>query len=126
MPTTVRTAQKRLRVLEKKLASQRNDLCLRIDRHRRDVLTVREPDDEIAVAVESLSKDMVSATLERERRTLTEIETALTRMKKGEYGICGNCGGDIHRARLEALPWARLCLQCAERSANATGLRVVR
>ncbi len=126
MPTTVRTARKRLSVLEKQLASQRNDLRLRIDRHRRDVLTIREPDDEIAVAVESLSKDMVSATLERERRTLNEIETALTRMKKGEYGICGNCGVDIPRARLEALPWARLCVRCADRSVNATGLHVAR
>jgi DnaK suppressor protein len=124
MPTIVQTARKKMSVIEKELASQRNELCQRIDQHQRDVLTNRETDDEMAAAVENQSKNMMTAILERERRTLKEIETALTRVKKGEYGICGNCGVGIPRARLEALPWARLCVGCAERSMNVRGLRV--
>jgi DnaK suppressor protein len=123
MPTTIRSARKKFSVLEKELATQRNELRLRMDRHRMEVLIEREPDDEAAAAVESVSKDMTTATLERERRTLYEIESALTRIKKGEYGVCNNCGDEITPARLEALPWARLCLRCAERASNPGGLR---
>ena len=124
MPTAIRTTRKKFTTLEKELAAQRNELRSRIDRHRMDVVIEREPDDEAAAAVENISKDMMTATLERERRTLTEIESALTRIKKGEYGICNYCGGEIHQARLEALPWARLCLQCAERASSTSSLRV--
>ena len=44
--------------------------------------------------------------------TLTEIERALEKHKKGTYGIGDNCGGMIDKARLEALPQANLCISC--------------
>jgi RNA polymerase-binding transcription factor len=62
-------------------------------------------------------------TLERERRTLSEIESALVRMKKGEYGTCDSCGAAIPKAKLDALPWTRLCVHCAE--LNSKGFRAV-
>ena len=123
MPTA-RTPRKLLQALEKQLASQRDELRRRIDRHRMDVVLDREHDDEVAAAVENVSRDMLAATLERERRTLKEIESALTRMEKGEYGTCDRCGVAIPKARLDALPWAHLCIHCAERSLNSSGLRV--
>jgi DnaK suppressor protein len=48
-------------------------------------------------------------------RLLRAIEDALTRAKKGTFGICEVCRRPISRARLEAVPWARLCLNCKER-----------
>ena len=124
MPTLTRTPRKLLQALEKQLASQRDELRRRIDRHRMDVVMDREHDDEVAAAVENVSRDMLAATLERERRTLKEIESALTRMEKGEYGTCDRCGVAIPKARLDALPWAHLCVHCAESSLNSSGLRV--
>jgi len=124
MPTLTRTPRKLLQALEKQLASQRDELRRRIDRHRMDVVLDREHDDEVAAAVENVSRDMLAATLERERRTLKEIESALTRMEKGEYGTCDRCGVAIPKARLDVLPWAHLCIHCAERSLNSSGLRV--
>ena len=124
MATMTRIPRKLFNALEKQLASQRNELRRRIDRHRMDVVLDREPDDETAAAVENVSRDMLAATLERERRTLKEIESALARMEKGEYGTCDRCGVAIPKARLDALPWARLCIHCAERSLNSSGLRV--
>src|ERR1700689_2436223 len=105
MSTTARTPRKLFSVLEKELASQRDELRTRIGRHRLDVVMDRELDDEAAAAVEKISLDMLAATLERERRTLGEIESALSRMKKGEYGTCDSCGVSIPKARLDALPW---------------------
>jgi len=124
MATMTRIPRKLFNALEKQLASQRDELRRRIDRHRMDAVMDRELDDETAAAVENVSRDMLAATLERERRTLGEIESALTRMQKGEYGTCCRCGVAIPKARLDALPWARLCIHCAERSLNSSGLRV--
>jgi DnaK suppressor protein len=125
MPTIPRTQRKKkFTVLEKELASQRTQLRLRIDRHRMDAIIERDLDDEAAAAVENATKDMLAVTLERERKTLNEVELALVRMKKGEYGICDHCETEIPRARLEALPWARLCVHCAERATNSNSFRV--
>lgn len=125
MQTITRSGRKnKFTGLEKQLASQRNELRLRISRHRMDAVIDRELDDEAAAAVENATKDMLAVTLERERRTLYEVESALNRMKKGEYGICDLCRTEIPKARLEALPWARLCIQCAERATNSKSFRV--
>jgi DnaK suppressor protein len=61
---------------------------------------------------------MAVATLERERRTLEQIEAALSRIKKGKHGTCESCGATIPDARLKALPWARVCVRCAERASR--------
>ena len=42
-----------------------------------------------------------------------QIRAALRRMDEGTYGTCANCGADINPARLEALPTATLCINCA-------------
>ena len=100
-------------VLEKQLASQRDELRARLGERHKSVFVEREPDDEMAAAYENISKDMLIRTLERERRTLDEIELALASMKSGAYGSCGACGEIIPDARLRALPWARYCVRCA-------------
>jgi DnaK suppressor protein len=43
---------------------------------------------------------------------LAEIEAALKRIDDGTYGICTNCGKEIPPERLEARPWATLCIDC--------------
>ena len=50
-----------------------------------------------------------------EGRTLLEINEALRRLYRGEYGVCESCGQPIARARLEAMPNARLCVVCKEK-----------
>ncbi|MBI4458738.1 MAG: TraR/DksA C4-type zinc finger protein [Acidobacteria bacterium] len=46
---------------------------------------------------------------------LREIEGALERLRDGTYGTCMDCGMPMSRKRLEALPWALLCVTCEER-----------
>lgn len=43
---------------------------------------------------------------------LGEVEEALSRLESGRYGRCENCGSEIDPERLEAIPWATLCLRC--------------
>jgi DnaK suppressor protein len=47
---------------------------------------------------------------------LDQVNQALARLDAGEYGECTSCGEPIADARLKALPYATLCIQCAEES----------
>jgi DnaK suppressor protein len=58
------------------------------------------------------------ALLDRTRRSLDEIEAAIARLDAGTYGVCTGCGGPIAPERLEARPWAALCIDCQRASAR--------
>lgn len=47
------------------------------------------------------------------QETLTDVEAALAKLETGAYGVCEGCGERINPARLEAMPAARLCIDCA-------------
>ena len=51
-------------------------------------------------------------------KILQAIEEALFRMEKGTYGICRDCGDPIASARLEAIPWTRVCITCKEKQGS--------
>ena len=48
-----------------------------------------------------------------ERAQLRQVEEALERLAAGTYGTCRSCGRPIAAERLEAIPWAALCIDCA-------------
>jgi DnaK suppressor protein len=48
-------------------------------------------------------------------KILQAIEEALYRMEKGSYGTCRDCGDLIAPARLEAIPWTRVCITCKQK-----------
>ena len=51
---------------------------------------------------------------ERHGDELAEIETAIRKMHRDEYGLCEECGGAISKKRLSVLPHAKFCLRCQE------------
>jgi DnaK suppressor protein len=48
-------------------------------------------------------------------KILIAIEEALHRLDQGSYGVCRDCGESIAAARLEAIPWTRVCIACKEK-----------
>jgi DnaK suppressor protein len=48
-------------------------------------------------------------------KILQAIEEALRRIDEGSYGVCRDCGEMIADARLEAIPWTRVCITCKEK-----------
>jgi len=48
-------------------------------------------------------------------KILQAIEEALLRLDKGSYGVCRDCGEPIAEARLNAIPWTRVCITCKEK-----------
>ncbi len=57
-------------------------------------------------------QDFTIGLIENSEQTLREIDAALQRIEDGTYGICEEDGSPIRKARLRALPWARLCVGC--------------
>jgi RNA polymerase-binding protein DksA len=64
-------------------------------------------------ATETYDRELDYTLEENSEHFLREIDAALTRIEEGTYGICTNCGTQIAEERLEALPWATLCIDCA-------------
>lgn len=56
---------------------------------------------------------------ERNAQHLAQVEAALRRLDEGTFGACTNCGGPIAPERLEAIPWAALCIECQRRAGRA-------
>ena len=48
-------------------------------------------------------------------KILQAIEEALARLDEGSYGVCRDCGEAIAPARLNAIPWTRVCIECKEK-----------
>ena len=68
--------------------------------------------------------DMGTDAMEREKaflfasaegRLLYNVDEALRRLYRSEYGTCGECGKEIGKARLDAIPFAGLCVSCQEK-----------
>ena len=49
---------------------------------------------------------------QRDGRLLYHIDQALERVENGTYGLCHSCSNPVHRERLDAVPHARLCIEC--------------
>ena len=73
-----------------------------------------ETPDPVDLAVRNYSKNVMLAVSENESRQLILINEALERIEDEEYGICQNCEKEINPKRLDAIPWARYCLNCQE------------
>lgn len=63
-------------------------------------------------ATETVDREIDYTLEEHDERLLEAIDAALARIDAGTYGICVNCGRPIAPERLEAMPWATLCIDC--------------
>jgi RNA polymerase-binding protein DksA len=63
-------------------------------------------------ATETYDRELDYTLEDNEERLLAEIDAALKRIEDGTYGTCTNCGKQISEERLEARPWATLCIDC--------------
>jgi RNA polymerase-binding protein DksA len=64
------------------------------------------------ISTESDEREKVASLITRETEILKEIDAALERIDDGSYGKCESCGCDITAPRLQALPFATLCIEC--------------
>ena len=109
----MREQKRSLKTFKNELTAKQQELRMRIEQRRNEIMVDRDPDDEGARAVDQASRDLAAINMEREMRTLAEVESSLRRLASGNYGNCASCDAEIPAARLEALPWTHLCVDCA-------------
>ena len=69
-------------------------------------------------ATEAFEQAKGLALRQNAEQLLAQVTDALERFEQGSYGICERCGIEIDPARLEALPYATLCLRCQQRQTS--------
>lgn len=84
-------------------------------------LRSESPGDVIDAALDSTQDEISSQLAEVESRELASIENALQQMQIGRYGVCEICNSKIPMARLNALPYATMCIAC-QRDVERMGL----
>ncbi len=66
-------------------------------------------------AANSYTKEFLFSLSNTERGLLQQVDDAISRIETRRYGVCAACEDDMNLKRLEAVPWARLCLACQEK-----------
>jgi RNA polymerase-binding protein DksA len=114
MATTPKPLSDKHTLYARVLNAMREELLTHRENHRQQMIADRVPEDEVALASQTLMEDLAIGSLQREEKLLAEVEGALRRLDHGRYGVCEICGTKIPERRLRALPWTRHCLDCAE------------
>jgi DnaK suppressor protein len=90
-----------------------------------EALRAAERDPEFEEGAQSEHEQFTLSRLtETQRHEILQIDAALARIEAGEYGVCRDCGGEIDPRRLQALPYAVLCTECASHRERTPGAAV--
>ena len=100
----------------KRLLVRQDELILDISRNRQvtDETVDEQAQDMVDRATAAYTREFAFSLSEADRKALLLIEQALLRIEQGTYGVCVHCQGVVQEKRLEAVPWARHCLECQE------------
>ena len=110
--------QRRREVLQRMLLGKRQEIMREIEGNLGQSLTedqqrrlesARDVGDQ---ALMDLDRELGISLMEMRNRKRQAIDEALTRLSEGTYGICAECGIEVSEKRLEAVPFAKLCVQC--------------
>jgi RNA polymerase-binding protein DksA len=78
----------------------------------KEIVEGMDPKDQVDVASDDIDRRMMEAIGTQELKHLRLIDAAINRIRQGKYGLCAKCGKKIPKERLEAIPYAVLCIDC--------------
>ena len=109
--------QKRAKVFKERLLLKKQQL---LEAFNKNKSYGKEADGEATQdiadkAANSYTKEFLFSLSNTERELLQQIDEALVRIDARRYGACAACEEEMNAKRLEAVPWARLCLSCQEK-----------
>lgn len=101
-----------------RLVARREELATRASRAASDLRREHEPlsADFSEQAVQRENDEVLQGISDAAHDELLLIDRALKRIDRGDYFDCGRCGAPIGEGRLEAVPYADLCADCARRA----------
>lgn len=103
--TAIRVPEIRKKVLEKSLRET-------LGGFHREELEIEPMADPLDVVRWGMEREIASRTLDQKAHRVREIRAALDRLEEGTFGICEDCEKPIGPKRLDAVPWATLCVSC--------------
>lgn len=108
--------KKQMDDFRKKLEKKRKEILATITSARSsgDDTLADEVKDVADKALSSYSRELLYGLSDAERRTLQLVDEAIHRLSEKTFGQCTHCGEKIQPRRLEAVPWARHCINCQE------------
>lgn len=109
--------KKKVEYFKKRLLTKQEEVLRIVSKTEQDG---READEEATQdiadkAANSYTKEFLFHQSDESRRLLLLVTEALDRMKTGDYGQCVACQEEVQQKRLEAVPWARHCIECQEK-----------
>ncbi|MEZ4864966.1 MAG: TraR/DksA C4-type zinc finger protein [Caldilineaceae bacterium] len=107
-----------LETIQQQLQAKRDQLLADLEENSNDNSGPNANPDRTALAQAYHSKDRQLALRTMHQQTLGQIERALAQIEQGTYGLCVQCHQPIHAERLEALPYATLCITCQAESSH--------
>ena len=117
----------RIKNARRRLTSEYTSLRKSLERsqHAADEIKLEKTEDEGDLASISHDKDVLYSLHEGGFARLQSIQKAIEAIENGHYGECIRCEGVINEKRLEAIPWATMCIACqeeAEAAAASSGM----
>ncbi len=105
-----------LKRYRKALDEKRNELLDRVHAVRTSEAQNREKEapDLGDRALSTVTRELKYQLTSGERDMLRLVEAALKRIDEGGYGVCVACEKNVQKGRLQAVPWARHCIDCQE------------
>ena len=97
------------------LLAQRQEILNTIaesNKELRKALSETDPKDSADIASDDIDRIMIEALSSQDLKRYQAIESALLRINQGRDGLCAKCGKKIPEERLEAIPYAVLCVEC--------------
>ena len=109
--------KKKLETFRKRLEARQQDLRRAVSRTQQDGRSADEDtaQDIADKAASSYNKEFLFHQSNADRQLLQMVESALARIREGNFGECISCGREINPKRLEAVPWTRHCIECQEK-----------
>jgi RNA polymerase-binding protein DksA len=101
--------------IQKKLEELKAELIANLVAGNEDFKKIMEeldPKDLVDSASDDIDRKMLEAIGVQDMKRLKLIDSALTRIQQGKYGLCIRCGKRIPQDRLEAIPYALMCIDC--------------
>ena len=91
---------------------------------QRDDLKIETVADALDQVVSGADRELAVIRCDGNTRLLRDVQAALQRLKDGTYGFCEECDEPIQPRRLDAVPWARLCLNCQSNAENRSAAEI--
>jgi DnaK suppressor protein len=101
------------------LAGKLQELCGL--RSQRDELQIEYAADPVDQVRSGQDREIVISRLDQQARSIRDVRTALAKIEDGSYGLCEQCEEPIAAKRLDAVPWARLCVSCQSNAETGGG-----